>query len=51
MANPRAFISFDFDNNETEKKLFAGQAKNSKPLSILKIGLQKVLYLKVNGKN
>ena len=30
MANPRAFISFDFDNNETEKKLFAGQAKNSK---------------------
>jgi hypothetical protein len=30
MADPRAFISFDFDNNETEKKLFAGQAKNSK---------------------
>lgn len=30
MSNPRAFISFDFDNNETEKHLFAGQAKNSK---------------------
>jgi CTP synthase (UTP-ammonia lyase) len=30
MANPRAFISFDFDNNSTEKSLFAGQAKNSK---------------------
>ena len=30
MANPRAFISFDFDHNETEKKLFVGQAKNSK---------------------
>jgi hypothetical protein len=30
MANPRVFISFDFDNNETEKHLFVGQAKNSK---------------------
>ena len=30
MANPRAFISFDFDNNSTEKLLFAGQAKNSR---------------------
>lgn len=30
MADPRAFISFDFDNNSTEKLLFAGQAKNSK---------------------
>ena len=30
MANPRAFISFDFDNNSIEKMLFAGQAKNSK---------------------
>ncbi|RXK60031.1 hypothetical protein ESA94_13370 [Lacibacter luteus] len=30
MANPRAFISFDFDNNKTEKDLFAGQAKNSR---------------------
>ncbi|MFM2166022.1 MAG: hypothetical protein RIS79_393 [Verrucomicrobiota bacterium] len=35
MADPRAFISFDFDNNATEKLLFAGQAKNSKtPFSI-----------------
>jgi hypothetical protein len=30
MANPRAFISFDFDNNKTEKDLFAGQAKHSR---------------------
>ena len=30
MLNPRAFISFDFDNNLTEKYLFAGQAKNSR---------------------
>lgn len=30
MANPRCFISFDFDHNETEKYLFAGQAKNSR---------------------
>jgi hypothetical protein len=30
MADPRAFISFDFDHNETEKHLFAGQAKHSK---------------------
>lgn len=30
MANPRAFISFDFDNNSGEKLYFAGQAKNSK---------------------
>jgi len=35
MADPRTFISFDFDHNETEKVLFAGQAKNSKtPFSI-----------------
>lgn len=27
---PRAFISFDFDNNENEKNLFTGQAKNSR---------------------
>lgn len=30
MANPRAFISFDFDHNEIEKYLFVGQAKNSR---------------------
>ena len=30
MADPRAFISFDVDHNETDKVLFAGQAKNSR---------------------
>lgn len=30
MSEPRTFISFDFDHNETEKNLFVGQAKNSK---------------------
>lgn len=30
MADPRAFISFDFDNNSTERMLFVGQAKNSR---------------------
>jgi hypothetical protein len=30
MAEPRAFISFDVDNNTNEKNLFAGQAYNSK---------------------
>lgn len=35
MADPRAFISFDFDHNEIEKNLFVGQSKNSKsPFSI-----------------
>lgn len=35
MANPRAFISFDFDHDKTEKELFVGQSKNSKsPFSI-----------------
>ncbi len=35
MSDPRAFISFDFDHNETEKNLFVGQSKNSKtPFSI-----------------
>lgn len=35
MANPRVFISFDFDHNETDKHLFVGQSKNSKtPFSI-----------------
>ena len=29
MADPRAFISFDFDNNLTDKNLFVGQIKNS----------------------
>ena len=30
MADPRAFISFDFDHNEAEKILFVGQTKNSR---------------------
>lgn len=30
MANPRVFISFDFDHNADDKKYFAGQAKNSR---------------------
>ena len=30
MADPRAFISFDFDHNETERMLFVGQSKNSR---------------------
>ena len=30
MADPRAFISFDFDNNLTDKHLFVGQIKNSR---------------------
>lgn len=35
MADPRSFISFDYDHNETSKNLFVGQAKNSKtPFSI-----------------
>ena len=29
MANPRVFVSFDFDHNATEKNLFIGQSKNS----------------------
>lgn len=31
MADPRAFLSFDFDNNETSRNLFAGQAKSDSP--------------------
>jgi len=30
MADPRAFISFDFDHDNDQRVLFAGQAKNSK---------------------
>jgi hypothetical protein len=30
MADPRAFISFDYDNNSGEKLYFAGQAKKSR---------------------
>src|SRR5882672_11239900 len=31
MATPRAFVSFDFDHDETSKKLFAGQGKVDAP--------------------
>ncbi len=31
MPDPRAFVSFDFDHNQTEKALFAGQAKSDSP--------------------
>lgn len=35
MADPRTFISFDFDHNESERSLFVGQARNSRtPFSI-----------------
>jgi hypothetical protein len=35
MADPRAFISFDFDHNEAQRNLFAGQSKNSRtPFSV-----------------
>jgi hypothetical protein len=35
MADPRAFISFDFDNNEAHRNLFVGQSSNSStPFSI-----------------
>lgn len=30
MSNPRAFISFDFDNNADHRVLFCGQIKNSR---------------------
>ena len=31
MGEPRAFISFDFDNNEREKNLFSGQIRPESP--------------------
>lgn len=31
MPDPRAFVSFDFDNNQVQKILFAGQAKSDSP--------------------
>jgi hypothetical protein len=30
MSDPRTFISFDYDHNNIDKNLFAGQAKHSK---------------------
>ncbi|MBC3843721.1 hypothetical protein GXW82_36395 [Streptacidiphilus sp. 4-A2] len=31
MAEPRAFLSFDFDHNQVQKILFAGQARSDSP--------------------
>ena len=31
MPDPRAFLSFDFDHNETQRNLFAGQARRNSP--------------------
>ncbi|TDU05841.1 TIR-like protein DUF1863 [Streptomyces sp. 846.5] len=31
MADPRAFISFDFDHDETSRMLFVGQGKKDSP--------------------
>ncbi|MFJ8953476.1 TIR domain-containing protein [Streptomyces sp. NPDC102381] len=31
MADPRAFLSFDFDHNELQRRLFAGQARSDSP--------------------
>jgi hypothetical protein len=31
VSDPRAFVSFDFDNNQTQKILFAGQARKDSP--------------------
>lgn len=33
MADPRAFVSFDFDNNLIQRNLFVGQAKSDSPTS------------------
>lgn len=44
MADPRAFISFDFDNNAGERLYFCGQAKNSRtPFSIADWSSKEVL--------
>ena len=35
MADPRTFISFDFDHDEAQRNLFVGQSKNSRtPFSV-----------------
>ena len=31
MTDPRAFVSFDYDHNITQKNLFVGQAKSDSP--------------------
>ncbi|GCB57235.1 hypothetical protein HND25_27940 [Rhodococcus erythropolis] len=35
MADPRAFLSFDYDHNLTAKNLFAGQAHKESPTSFI----------------
>ena len=48
MANPRVFISFDFDNNSGERIYFSGQAKNSRtPFNIEDWSSKSVLPEKV----
>ena len=32
MADPRAFVSFDFDNNQTEKNLLVGRPRTTPQL-------------------
>jgi len=31
MADPRAFVSFDYDHNEESRRLFVGQGKKDSP--------------------
>jgi hypothetical protein len=31
MGDPRAFVSFDFDHDDTSRRLFVGQAKEDSP--------------------
>lgn len=48
MANPRVFISFDFDNSSGERIYFSGQAKNSRtPFNIEDWSSKSVLPEKV----
>lgn len=35
MADPRAFISFDFDNNQKSRTLFVGQGKSNSPTTFI----------------
>ena len=34
MSDPRAFVSFDFDHNETSRNLFVGQARKDSPTPV-----------------
>ena len=51
MADPRAFISFDFDNNLTDKNLFVGQIKNSRTPFRRRTGLRKNLFPNLRGRS